>query len=174
MAEVRVGNATSHADNPICVWIPRPEGATVTLECAQPLAGRYVSVTMTGARATVLSLCQVQVFSANVVPDLGCATPKSESAYFRESCYWFTGKEVGFAEAEQLCAQFGFKVMDASDDLATKFVTARLDAINGRDGGEKVIAWTGSSSSDDLKSKPGAYPTKSYKHWITNICNLNI
>ena len=69
-----MGNSSEPGENQLCNWIPRAleEGTTETLDCYEPLVGRYVSVVMTGVE-TVLSLCEVEVFSTGEASRDSCA-----------------------------------------------------------------------------------------------------
>ena len=155
-AEVRVGNSTTHSDNPLCDWIPKelPEGETEELECAEHLVGRYVSVAMTGVDA-VLSLCEVEVFSPNVLAPSLCAhnVPDSEGSVYKDSCFRFSGKEIGYEDAGKECQKSGYHLADGLDDVTTKFVTKRLEALKEEKGtGKKeTMAWIGARRSEDSK-----------------------
>ena len=155
-AEVRVGNSTTHSDNPLCDWIPKelPEGETEELECAEHLVGRYVSVAMTGVDA-VLSLCEVEVFSPNVLAPSLCAhnVPDSEGSVYKDSCFRFSGKEIGYEDAGKECQKSGYHLADGLDDVTTKFVTKRLEALKEEKGTGKneTMAWIGARRSEDSK-----------------------
>ena len=73
--EIRVGNSTTFKDNPLCNWLPgkQKQGDTILKECVnEDTSGRYVSLLMTGS-STVLSLCEVEVFSPNVLGPSSCS-----------------------------------------------------------------------------------------------------
>ena len=61
--EVRVGENKNNLQNPTCSDRVRSvgQGALVTLQCAPPIPGRYVSVQMFGEG--ILSMCDVMVYS---------------------------------------------------------------------------------------------------------------
>ena len=56
---------------------------------------RYVSIVMTGVE-TVLSLCEVEVFSSTSMAVSGCSQrlPPNQVAAFRDTCYHFVPGEV--------------------------------------------------------------------------------
>ena len=61
--EVRVGANKNNLQNPTCSDRVRSvgQGALVTIQCAPPIPGRYVSVQMFGEG--ILSMCDVMVYS---------------------------------------------------------------------------------------------------------------
>ena len=90
--EIRVGNSTTYKDNPLCNWLPgtQKEGDTILVECVtDDTSGRYVSLLMTGASA-VLSLCEVEVFSPNVLGTASCSgdIDQNQLAVYDDSCFW--------------------------------------------------------------------------------------
>jgi hypothetical protein len=107
---------------------------------------------MTGVEA-VLSLCEVEVFSPNVLAPSMCAVSESEGSVFKDACYRFSGKEVGYEEAGKECDKSGYHVVDGLDDLATSFVVRRLEAAREEkgDGKKELMAWIGARRSEDSK-----------------------
>ncbi len=148
-AEIRVGNSTTPGNNQLCNWIPKAldEGVTETLDCFDDLVGRYVSIVMTGVE-TVLSVCEVEVFSSKEISLASCPTdvPPDELSVFQGSCYRFPDGEVsGFEAAEDKCAEGrGQHLMAELDDRENKFVTSRLE--NTLD--DNIMAWVGARRED--------------------------
>ena len=130
-AEIRVGNSTEPADNPLCNWIPKAleEGITETFECVEPLVGQYVSVVRSGVEA-VLSLCEVEVFSTSGLSIASCteAANPDELAVFGSHCFHFLDKEVpGFDEAVETCENENYSLLDHLTEASTKFVTSIVE-----------------------------------------------
>ena len=113
-----------------------------------------MSVAMTGVEA-VLSLCEVEVFSPTNLAPASCAAsiPENEGTVFRDSCYRFSGKEVSYEDAGKECEKAGYHIVDGLDDLATTFVTKRLEAAREEKGSGKkeMMAWIGAKRSEDSK-----------------------
>jgi len=154
-AEIRVGNSTKASDNQLCNWIPKAlkEGSTETLECVESLVGRYVTITMTGVE-TVLSLCEVQVFSAEgLSPKSLCSseTPDLDRVeVFQDKCYLFLDQEVsGYESANAECQKNSddFHLLDHLTELRTQYVTSRLDREHAAKG--QVMAWIGALRSEE-------------------------
>ncbi len=141
-AEIRVGNSTTHGNNPLCNWIPKAieEGGTETLECEG--VGRYVSIAMTGVE-TVLSLCEVEVFSTSSLSSTLCTSSPDETEYFHDSCYHFLPEETsGFEEAKEKCEDKGYHLLDDLTDAKTKFVTNTLEQSQADDSAN-IMVWVG-------------------------------
>ena len=153
-AEIRVGNSTKASDNQLCNWIPKAlkEGATETLECVESLVGRYVTITMTGVETT-LSLCEVQVFSAQgLSPKAVCSDRPLDDTVdvFRDACYLFLDEEAsGFDAANQQCRAESpeFRLLDHIDQLSSKYVTSRL--ARDHKSKDQIMAWIGAKRSPD-------------------------
>lgn len=146
-AEIRVGNSTTHGNNPLCNWIPKAleEGATETLECVESLVGRYVSVAMTGVE-TVLSLCEVQVFTSGQLSLSSCSqdVPPDEVTLFQDNCYrLLPGETSGFDEANDKCKESGYHLLDELTEASTAYVTTRLKQERKDDTSQGLMAWVG-------------------------------
>ena len=144
-AEIRVGNSTTPANNPLCNWIPKAldEGITETFECVEPLTGRYVSVVRSGVEA-VLSLCEVEVFSTHGLSIASCseAANPDDLAVFDNSCFHFLPTEVsGFDEATDKCAEEKYALLNNLTDATKTFLTSKIDQE--RDSSKSLMLWLG-------------------------------
>ena len=110
--EIRVGNATTPANNPLCNWIPKAldEGITETFECVEPIVGQYVSVVRSGVEA-VLSLCEVEVFSSSGLSIASCteAANPDQLAVFDDSCFHFLNEEISGMQVLNLIIYWNIK-----------------------------------------------------------------
>ena len=145
-AEIRVGNSSTPGDNQLCNWIPRAleEGATETLDCYEDLVGRYVNIVMTGVE-TVLSLCEVEVFSSNEMSLTSCSKdiPPDDVSVFQNQCYHFLGEEVsGFESAKRKCQENKFHLIADLDDESTNYLKSRLENEEENHEGS-LMAWVG-------------------------------
>ena len=152
--EIRVGNSTTYKDNPLCNWLPgkQREGDTIIVDCvSEDTAGRYVSLLMTGTSA-VLSLCEVEVFSTDVLGTSSCNSDvdKDQLAVYDESCFWFVDDvekdnertdTLGFTTASQTCDSVGYHLVDGIDAIGASFIKTRLEA-EGR-AGSGTMVWLG-------------------------------
>ena len=152
--EIRVGNSTTFKDNPLCSWLPGKlkEGDTILETCQVEHLGRYVSLVMGGAGESVLSLCEVEVFSPNVLGTASCNqdVSKDQMAVYQDSCFWFVNdveKEnevtdvLGYTEASQACDAVGYHLVDEIDANGASFIKTRLEA-EGR-AGSGTMVWLG-------------------------------
>lgn len=145
-AEIRVGNSTEPANNPLCNWIPKAldEGITETFECVEPLIGQYVSVLRSGVEA-VLSLCEVEVFSTHGLSIASCseAANPDDLAVFDDSCFHFLSTEVsGFEEATEKCAEEKYALLNNLTDASKTFVTTKVDQERD-DSSKSLMLWLG-------------------------------
>lgn len=154
--EIRVGNSTVYKDNPLCNWLPgtQKEGDTILVECVtDDTSGRYVSLLMTGASA-VLSLCEVEVFTPNVLGTASCSSDidQNQLAVYDDSCFWFVDsvkKEngetdvLGFTEASQTCDAIGYHLADEIDQIGADFIKTRMEAEGRANRGTMV--WLGAN-----------------------------
>ena len=171
--EIRVGNSTTYKDNPLCNWLPGSlkEGDTILVDCpSDNTAGRYVSLMITGSN-TVLSVCEVEVFSPHVLGTSSCSPDidRKQLAFYDDSCFWFVNdvlKEnqsrdiLGFTEASQTCDAIGYRLADEIDKKSASFIKSRLEAegragsgtmvwigaIRDPDGGKDTWQWMGGST----------------------------
>jgi len=144
-AEIRVGNSTTPADNPLCNWIPKAleQGVTETFECVDPIVGQYVSVVRSGVEA-VLSLCEVEVFSSSGLSIASCteAANPDQLAVFDDSCFHFLNEEIaGYDEATSRCEEEDYSLLDHLTPGSTKFVTSKVD--QDRTGSKSLMIWLG-------------------------------
>ena len=114
------------------------EGDTITVDCFENIHGRYVSLAMGGAEA-VLSLCEVEVFSPNVLGTSSCNSDvdQEQLAVYDQSCFWFVDDvkrdnertdTLGFTEASQTCDNIGYHLVDEIDSVGASFIRTRLEA----------------------------------------------
>ena len=92
----------------------------------------YVSIVMTGVE-TVLSLCEVEVFSSTSMAVSGCSQrlPPDQVAAFRDTCYHFVPGEVaGYDNAAAKCTEYdpAYHLLAGFDPHAKSYLTSRLDA----------------------------------------------
>ena len=143
--EIRVGNSTTYKDNPLCNWLPgkQKEGDTILVECvSEDTAGRYVSLLMTGPE-TVLTLCEVEVFSPRVLATSSCHPDlaRDQLAVYEDSCFWFvdevrreaeaeTTDVLGFTEASEACEGAGYHLVDEIDSVGAAFIKTRYKHHN--------------------------------------------
>ena len=152
--EIRVGNSTTYKDNPLCNWLPgtQKEGDKILVDCvSEDTAGRYVSLLMTGTNA-ILSLCEVEVFSPNVLGTSSCNgdIDKDQLAVYDDSCFWFVNDVkrdnertdiLGYTEASEACDGIGYHLVDEIDTVGASFIKTRLEA-EGR-AGRGTMVWLG-------------------------------
>ena len=164
--EIRVGNSTTYKDNPLCNWLPgkQKQGDTILKECVnEDTSGRYVSLLMTGS-STVLSLCEVEVFSPMVLGPSSCSKDidTKDLAIYDDSCFWFVpgirkdGREVeqlGYTEASETCQGVGYHLADQVDQVAADFIRTRLQASN--KAGPGTMVWLGAKR--DVEEGPDAW-----------------
>ena len=107
---------------------------------------------------TVLSLCEVQVFSTEgLSPKTICSkdAPVDEVDIFDDSCYIFTEGEVsGYDEADRRCQRESpdFHLLDKLTELSTDYVKARLESrIKAEGGPRSMFAWVGAQRSPDSR-----------------------
>ena len=147
-AEIRVGNSTTPTSNPLCYWISKEldEGVTETFECVEPLVGKYVSILRSGVE-DVLSLCEVEVFSASGLSIASCteAANPDQLAVFDNSCFHFLNEEIsGFDEAVQKCQAEDYSLLDHLTESSTKFVTTKVDQDRS-DSSKSYMIWLGAN-----------------------------
>lgn len=157
-AEVRVGNSTTPGDNQLCNWIPKAleEGITETLDCYEDLVGRYVSIVMTGVE-TVLSLCEVEVFSSEEISVSQCladggggdaASEDGALSVFQNACYNFLTEEVsGYDEAKSSCSDgsesSSLHLVADLTETKENYVTSRMKTQVGGSAAAGLMVWVG-------------------------------
>lgn len=163
-AEIRVGNSTTPGKNPLCNWIPKAleEGTTETLECVEDIMGRYVSIMMTGVE-TVLSVCEVEVFSTEEISLSNCPDdiPQDEVSVFQDACYHFVPEEVsGYDEAKALCEENESHLVADLDEFSLPYVTSRLQRkLDSKSDVQSLMAWIGAQREAGLGKEEWTWVT---------------
>ena len=86
------------------------------------LCRRYVSIVMTGVE-TVLSLCEVEVFSSTSMAVSSCSQrlPPDQVSAFRDTCYHFVPGEVAGYDNAAAREEFSHSCSTIKVEKSTKF-----------------------------------------------------
>ena len=122
---------------------------------------------MTGVE-TVLSLCEVEVFSSTSMAVSGCSQrlPPDQVAAFRDTCYHFVPGEVaGYDNAAAKCTEYdpAYHLLAGFDPHAKSYLTSRLDAAAASASAAakptSLMAWVGARRETNFGQERWAWVT---------------
>ncbi len=102
---------------------------------------------MTGVE-TVLSLCEVEIFSAREIGVSSCSQrlPPDEVAVFQDTCYHFVpGETAGYDEADAKCREFDgeYHLLAELDPHAVSYLSSSLEQRSPSSASSSLMTWVG-------------------------------